>query len=95
MTQFVKVATFTSNIGGGTFDVYANGQGLANALESYDSDGAGFVTSKDGALIGWGQAATDVYANVKDAFWGILADQHVQGVTEVAHDASKPFGAHL
>ncbi|MBR0793507.1 hypothetical protein JQ631_30890 [Bradyrhizobium manausense] len=68
--------------------VWANGEGLKNALAAYNHGLAGgtqgFVTSQDGSTIGWensiGGTPYDVHANTPDAFWGILADQKITGV---------------
>ncbi|MBR1179841.1 hypothetical protein JQ617_38145 [Bradyrhizobium sp. KB893862 SZCCT0404] len=80
---------FDVNHDGDTKDtVYANGEGLKNALAAYNhglSGGTqGFVTSQDGSLIGWessiGGTPVDVFQNKPDVFWGILANQNVTGV---------------
>src|SRR5262249_47159579 len=73
---------------GHTHNVYADGEGLKNALAAYnhglDGTTAGFGVSTDGKTIGWensiGGTVTDVHQNTPDAFWGILADQHITGV---------------
>jgi uncharacterized repeat protein (TIGR01451 family) len=57
--------------------VWANGEGLKNALEAYNT--AKFVVSTDGTTIGWA-GTTDTHANAQDVFWGILANQGVTGV---------------
>jgi hypothetical protein len=72
--------------------VYADGEGLKNALAAYnhglDGSTGGFVISTDGSLIGWqdslGGTVYDVHANTTDAFWGILEDQNLIGVHPIA-----------
>jgi hypothetical protein len=67
--------------GSPTETIAANGNGLANALTAFNQ--GQLVTSANGSLIGWntGSGVTDVHANTPGAFWGVLADQHVAGVT--------------
>jgi hypothetical protein len=69
--------------------VYADGEGLKNALAAYNhgvllNSTAGFVVSTDGSTIGWettsGGTPIDVHHNDLNAFWGILADQGITGV---------------
>jgi uncharacterized repeat protein (TIGR01451 family) len=68
--------------------VWANGEGLKNALAAYNhglsGTTAGFVVAQDGSQIGWensiGGTVTDVHANAPDVFWGILANHTVTGV---------------
>jgi uncharacterized repeat protein (TIGR01451 family) len=72
--------------------VYADGEGLKNALAAYNhgltNSTAGFVVSTDGTLIGWqdslGGTVYDVHANTVNAFWGILEDQNLIGVHTIA-----------
>jgi len=60
-----------------TGTVWANGEGLKNALEAYNT--AKFVVSTDGTTIGWA-GTPDTHANAPDVFWGILANHGVTGV---------------
>jgi hypothetical protein len=64
-------------------DIYATGNGLANALQAYNNDGNGLVISSDGQWIGWGAGGTiiDVHHNDPGVFWAILHDQHVAGIS--------------
>jgi hypothetical protein len=72
--------------------VFADGEGLKNALAAYNhgltNSTGGFVVSTDGSLIGWqdslGGTVYDVHANTVDAFWGILEDQNLIGVHTIA-----------
>ena len=81
---------YTSQVDSNTYTVTADGEGLKNALAAYNhglsGTTAGFVVSTDGTLIGWqdsGGNISDVYANTHDAFWGILEDQNLLGVTHI------------
>ncbi len=71
----------TPNFGKNFSAVTANGNGLANALTAYNQ--GQLLLSADGSLIGWNNngGATDVHANTAGAFWGILADHNVPGIT--------------
>ena len=72
--------------------VFADGEGLKNALAAYNhgltNSTGGFVVSTDGSLIGWqdslGGTVYDVHANTVNAFWGILEDQNLIGVHTIA-----------
>jgi hypothetical protein len=76
---------YASNIDHKTYEVYADGEGLKNALAAYNhgltGTTAGFAVSTDGVLLGWQNADGSItetpYANAKDAFWGVLADQNL------------------
>jgi hypothetical protein len=61
--------------------ISANGNGLANALTAFNQ--GQLVLSADGSLIGWnnGTSVVDVHNNTANAFWGILHDQHIAGVS--------------
>src|SRR5262249_7046470 len=83
-STFSTTPVFTDNGTNGFFshpsgqnNVYADGEGLKNALEA--SKTGKFVVSTDGTMIGWAGTG-DTHHNDPGAFWGILADQHVTGV---------------
>jgi hypothetical protein len=75
---------------GQTFNVYADGEGLKNALQAYNQ--GQLVVSDDGSKIGWsadgGHTVNDVHDNTAGAFWGILEDQNL------AHGATTVVGVH-
>ena len=65
--------------------IIANANGLANALQAYNNDGNGLVLSADGAEIGWGPGFADMHPNHPGVFWEILLDQHIAGISTLAH----------
>jgi len=66
-------------------NISADGAGLANAFELYNSgsEGSGLVVSIDGSMVGWNANGliSDVHANSPGEFWGILHDHHVAGIS--------------
>ncbi|RBP06395.1 putative repeat protein (TIGR01451 family) [Roseiarcus fermentans] len=61
--------------------ITANALGLTNALTDFNN--GSLVVSSDGSMIGWNNhgAITDVHQNSAGAFWAVLYDQHVAGVS--------------
>lgn len=90
--------TYVSQVDGLSHTVYADGEGLKNALAAYNhglTGTAGLSVSADGKEVYWVDGSghiSDVQANTNQAFWGILEDQnllaHAQVITGVVHDSA-------
>ncbi|WP_256808800.1 DUF11 domain-containing protein [Bradyrhizobium sp. Bra64] len=91
-SDYIAANTDSNSLNDVITTVYADGEGLKNALAAYnhglDGSTGGFVISTDGSLIGWqdslGGTVYDVHANTTDAFWGILEDQNLIGLHPIA-----------